>query len=330
MRALVTGGGGFLGKAIVRKLLVCGEDIRSFSRGYYKELNALGVEHIQGDLADYEAVCKAVKGCDIVFHVGAKAGIWGKYKDFYHANVTGTENVINACRKENVFSLVFTSSPSVIFDKYDVNGGNETIPYPKKYLANYPRTKALAEQKVIAANGPDLATVSLRPHLIWGPGDNHLIPAIISQARSGRLRMVGNGNNLVDTVYIDNAAQAHIQAARALMSGLPVAGNPYFITQGKPIKAIDMINHILDAADLPPVNSFINPTLAYCAGAFLETLYGIIPLPGMPFVTRFLALELSRNHWFSIEAARRDFGYCPQVTMKEGLSRLREHFSISG
>ncbi len=329
MKALVTGGGGFLGKVIIRQLIDHGYEPRSLARGYYKELAELGVEQIQGDLADRKDVGRAVKECALVFHAGAKAGIWGKYRDFYATNVTGTENVIEACLQEQVLYLVYTSSPSVVFDRHDIEGSDESLPYPEKYLAHYPRTKAIAEQKVLAANGAAMATVALRPHLIWGPGDNHLIPAIIAQARAGRLRMVGSGDNLVDTVYVDNAALAHLQAAEALIAGAPVAGKTYFITQDEPVKIIDMVNSILEAAGLRKVSSFINPAFAYYAGSLLELIYSLLPIPGQPMLTRFLALELSHHHWFSIEAAKKDFNYKPLVRTEEGLRLLKESFSVS-
>lgn len=328
MKALVTGGGGFLGKVIIRQLIDHGYEPRSLARGYYKELAELGVEQIQGDLADRKDVGRAVKECALVFHAGAKAGIWGKYRDFYATNVTGTENVIEACLQEQVLYLVYTSSPSVVFDRHDIEGSDESLPYPEKYLAHYPRTKAIAEQKVLAANGAAMATVALRPHLIWGPGDNHLIPAIIAQARAGRLRMVGSGDNLVDTVYVDNAALAHLQAAEALIAGAPVAGKAYFITQDEPVKIIDMVNSILEAAGLERISSFINPVCAYYVGAILELIYRLLPIPGQPLLTRFLVLELSRHHWFSIEAAKNDFKYVPTISTEEGLRRLEEYFTM--
>src|SRR5438105_1104494 len=223
MRALVTGGGGFLGGAIVRLLRDRGDDVRSFSRQCYPALDGLDVEQIQGDVADAAAVDRAVAGCDVVFHVAAKAGVWGPTDEYYRANVVGTENVITACRKHGVRRLVFTSSPSVVTTGHDIAGGDESLPYPKHYLADYPRTKAAAERLVLAANGPNLATVALRPHIIWGPGDNHLIPRLIEGARAGKLRQVGDGTNRTDVTYVENAATAHLLAAERLRPGSPVA-----------------------------------------------------------------------------------------------------------
>jgi nucleoside-diphosphate-sugar epimerase len=330
MRALVTGGGGFLGKAIATRLKESGTDVRSLTRGDYPELQSLGVETLRGDVADADAVRNAAAGCDIIFHVAAKAGVWGPYDDYHRANVTGTENVLSACFQENVPRLVYTSSPSVVFDGHDEAGTDETTPYPAKYLTSYPLTKAIAERSVLAANGKrlpnggELSTVALRPHLIWGPGDNHLVPRLIERGRSGKLRRVGSGANLVDTVYIDNAAQAHLLAGQRLRPGSAVSGKAYFITNGEPVPLWGLIDRMLGCAGLPPVKRRVSARFAFVAGAILEFLYWGLGRTDEPPMTRFVAKQLSTAHWFNIDAAKRDFGYQPQVTIDEGLKRLAE------
>lgn len=328
MKALVTGGGGFLGGVIARMLRERGEQVRSFSRGAHPGLAGLGVEQIQGDLSDLDRLIQAAEGCDIVFHVAAKAGIWGSYEEFYDANVTGTLNVLNACRTHGISRLVYTSSPSVVFDGRDVEGGDESLPYPARYQAHYPKTKALAEQIVLNANAADLATVSLRPHLIWGPGDNHLVPRIIARGRAGKLRRIGSRPCLVDTVYVDNAAQAHLLAADRLLPGSAIAGKAYFISNGEPLPLWEMVNRILAAAGLPPETRTISPGLASAAGAVCEGVWKLLRLSGEPPMTRFVAKELSTAHWFTIDAARRDLGYQPQVLIDEGLERLRQWLAV--
>lgn len=323
MKALVTGGGGFLGFVIAGMLREQGDEVISLSRASYPALDALGVEQVRGDLADPDAVLRAATGCDCVFHVAAKAGIWGKYRDFYRTNVEGTGNILSACRVHGIPRLVYTSSPSVVFDGSDVAGGDESLPYPAHYEAHYPRTKALAEQLVLRANAPDLATVALRPHLIWGPGDNHLVPRIVAKARAGRLRRIGTRPCLVDTVYVDNAARAHLDACARLAPGSPVAGRAYFISNGEPLPLWDMVDRILDAAQLPPVTRSISPPMALAIGQVCEWLWKALPMPGEPPMTRFVARELATAHWFDIEAARRDLGYTPTVSIAEGLERLR-------
>jgi nucleoside-diphosphate-sugar epimerase len=323
MRVLVTGGGGFLGSAIARRLRARGDTVRSFARGWYHTLDEIGVEQIQGDVGDKPAVLRAVEGCDLVFHVAAKAGLWGKYPDYYRTNVLGTAHVLAGCRKHGVTRLVYTSSPSVVFNGKDMEGVDENAPYPDRFDAHYPCTKAQAEQLVTLANTARLATVSLRPHLIWGPGDNHLIPRILKRARSGRLRKIGSTNKLIDSIYIDNAAEAHLLAGDRLSPGGAIAGKVYFVSNGEPWPIWDLINAILACAGLPPVKRRIPARLARGMGWLFEAVYGLCRIQREPPLTRFLAKELSTAHWFDLSNARRDLGYSPLVTIREGLERLR-------
>lgn len=326
MIALVTGGGGFLGAAIVRRLRERGDTVHSLSRGHYSTLDVLGVTQHQGDLADPIAVSRAAAGCDIVFHVAAKAGVGGRYRDYHRANVLGTDNILAACRHHGIARLVYTSSPSVVFTGRDMADVDESVPYPSHYEAAYPKTKAIAERMVLRANGPLLATVALRPHLIWGPGDNHLIPRILARARAGRLRRVGTKAKLIDSVYIDDAADAHLLAADRLAPASPIAGKAYFITQGEPVPLWDLVNRILHAAGLGPVTHSIPPSLAYAAGWVLETAFSVFRPHEEPPITRFVARELATAHWFDITASRRDLGYHPRVSLDEGLRRLAASF----
>jgi 2-alkyl-3-oxoalkanoate reductase len=321
MKALVTGGGGFLGGAVVRQLLARGNAVRSFTRSRNPWLDELGVEQSLGDLVDRDALAKAADGCEVVFHVAAKAGVWGRYADYHAVNVVGTENVIAACLAAGVGRLVHTSTPSVVYAG-PVENGDETLPYPKQFDAAYPETKAIAEKAVLAANGPDLATVALRPHLIWGPGDPHLIPRVLSRAKAGKLRRIGTGPVLVDVTYVDNAADAHVLAADRLKPGSPVAGKAYFITNGEPIDLWAFINRVLADAGLPPVTKHVSAWKARLAGRVLETVYRVLRLPGEPAMTKFVANQLSTPHWFDISAAKHDLGYEPRVSVEEGLKRL--------
>ncbi|MEQ8762582.1 MAG: NAD-dependent epimerase/dehydratase family protein [Planctomycetota bacterium] len=325
MRALVTGAGGFLGGAITRQLLERSDEVRSLARGAYPELEALGVETRRGSVADVDDVFEAAEGCDIVFHVAAKAGIWGPKVDYFRTNVVGTRNVLAVCQKLGIERLVYTSSPSVVFSGGDIEGRDESLPYPERYLAAYPETKARAEQEVLAANGPSLRTVALRPHLIWGPGDNHLVPRLIARAKAGQLRLVAGGRGRVDSVYIDDAARAHLLAADAIAAvDSPAAGQAYFISQGEPWTMRDLLNGILEAAGLPPESRSIPGPVAYFAGALMELSYRARGKTEEPRMTRFLAHQLARAHWFDITAARRDLGYEPSMSIHEGLERLRE------
>ena len=319
-KVLVTGGGGFLGSAIVKLLVKRGDEVYSFSRNDHDLLRTLGVSQIKGDVRDNLALEKACRGMKLVFHVAAKVGVWGEYTDFFDINVRGTKNVISSCKTCGVEGLIFTSSPSVVFNNQDMAGVNESTPYPIRYHSHYPKTKAIAEKAVRNAAFEGLKTITLRPHLIWGPEDSHLVPRILK--RSKRLKIVGHGNNLVDTVYIDNAAYAHILAANQLEKKPELSGNVYFISQDQPVRLWDMINDILKAGGLEPIKGSIPFKTAWFIGFILEGLYKLFSLSCEPPMTRFVANELARSHWFDIRAAKKDLGYEPLISTKQGLKRL--------
>lgn len=322
MRALVTGGGGFLGRYLVERLVARGERVRVLCRGDYPPLAALGAETVRGDIRDRDTVFSACRGCDVVYHSAAVSGIWGSWTWYHGINTIGTENVIAACQSAGVARLIYTSSPSVIYDGREHLGADERLPYPSQYLCHYPQTKALAERAVLAAHGRTLATIALRPHLIWGPRDNHLIPRLIDRARRGRLRQVGGGTNLVSVSYVENTAAAHLQAADRLGVDPAIGGRPYFINEPEPVRLWDWINALLGRAGLPPVSRRVSARLAYAAGSILEATSTMLGSEREPLMTRFLAQQLSSSHWYRIDAARAAFGYQPIVSVEEGLSRL--------
>jgi nucleoside-diphosphate-sugar epimerase len=323
MHALVTGAGGFLGRAITRQLLARGDRVRSLTRHQYPDLEALGVEGLQGDVQELADVKRACRGVDVVFHVAAVAGLWGTWHHFHGINTLGTKNIISGCIHGEVHRLVFTSSPSVTFAGRDQCGIDESAPYPTKWLCHYAHTKALAEQLVLQANAEHhLLTCALRPHLIWGPGDQHLIPRLLDRARQGKLRQVGDGKNLIDAVYIDNAAEAHLLAADRLAPGAALCGNAYFISNGEPVNCWEFINQILGLSGVPPIQRRISYGAAYAAGAALEGIWTLLGRTDEPRMTRFLAAQLATSHYYNIDAARRDLGYEPRISMAEGLRRL--------
>ena len=318
--ALVTGGGGFLGQAIIKQLLEKQITVTSFSRNIYPELEALNVRQIQGDISDADAVSNNCRDMDVVFHTAAKAGVWGPYEDYHRTNVIGTQNIIEACKRHHVGRLVHCSSASVIYNGNDMEGLDETTPYPETYFTHYPKTKAMAEKMVVSAAGPDLRTIILRPHLIWGPGDNHLVPRILQRAK--RLIQVGDGKNIADTIYIDNAAQAHILAADKLIDHPELSGKIYFISQDDKVPVWEMINNILIAGGKSPLKRKIPAYVAYGLGAVMEAIYRLFNIQSEPQMTRFVAKELSTSHWYDISAAKKDLGYSPTVTTAKGLEQL--------
>ncbi len=364
MSTLVTGGTGFLGRHLVERLLASGRIVTVLARTPAPDLEARGVRFIRAALDDATAVRAACARMETVFHVAAKVGVWGRYDDFFRANVLGTRAVIAGCREHGVRRLVYTSTPSVVYNGRDLAGADESLPLTTDCPSPYPLTKAQAEREVLAASGPELLTVALRPHLIWGPGDPHLVPRLLARARAGRLRIVGAGKNRVDLVHVENAVDAHLLAEQALAretaaSGnvqhstsniqpsaslapprdgiahldversmlnversTPIAGRPFFITNGEPVVLWDWINGLLHALGEPPVRKRVPLPAATALGALCEGAWRLLPLRGDPPMTRFVAAELAKDHWFSIAAARRDLGYSPRISMAAGMAEL--------
>ena len=333
---LVTGGTGFLGGRLVARLVAAGRSVRVFGRTPAPDLEQRGVRFIRGSVDDAEAVRTACAEVDTVFHVAAKVGVWGRYEDFYRTNVLGTRAILDGCRVHGVRRLVYTSTPSVVYNGRDLANADESLPLTTDCPSAYPLTKALAEREVLAANSPTFATMALRPHLIWGVGDPHLVPRVLERARAGRLRVVGSGCNRVDMVHVENAVDAHLLAERALLGGVapsqrsdgrgvqspPASGRAYFITNGEPVVLWEWINALLAGVGEKPISKRISLPAASVIGAACEVAWRVLPLRGEPPMTRFVAAELAKDHWFNLSAARRDLGYEPQISMAQGTAEL--------
>ncbi len=328
MNVLVTGGGGFIGMALIKRLNADGHKVISYSRREYPLHWALGINSIQADITNLERLEEACKDMDIVFHLAAKVGIWGKYDEYYATNVTGTSNVIEASRRQGVKGIVFTSASSVVFNGSDLEGIDESYPYPERHGSHYARTKAMAEKLIIGANSDHLKTISLRPHLVWGPYDSHLIPGILRRASSGRLRRIGNKEHFIDTTYIDNMVDSLILAAKALESNSEAAGRNFFITNGEPARVYDFVNSIIQIAGHGPVQKKIPERVAMFAAGFAEWAHKFFGIQSEPFMTRFAIRELCTNHWFDISNAKEILGYEPRVSYAEGFKHLKEYLKI--
>ena len=324
MRILVTGGGGFLGSAICRQLAAAGHEVLAFQRSPAPELEPLGIRCVEGDIADRSAVGAAAAGCDAVVHTAGKAGIWGDAADYLRINVDGTANVIRACRKHGIGILVHTSSPSIVHSGGDMDGGDESVPVAEHFTAPYPASKAAAEKLVLAASDADLRTVALRPHLIWGPDDPHFLPRLVQKARRGSLALPGP-DKLVDTIFVDNAAQAHVQALDELAAAGRCTGKPYFVTNNEPLPQGEIITRLLAAVGMEVKIRAVPVGLAKVAGTVCEFGWRALRVQSEPPVTRFAVEQLATAHWFDTRAAERDFGYRPRITIAEGLERLRAH-----
>ena len=328
-RAVVTGGGGFVGKAVVKLLISQGVETAVVGRNNYPELTELGVTVLKGDIRDRDFLVRAFRGYDTVFHVAAKAGVWGGWDEYYSINVTGTRHVIDACQENSITTLVYTSTPSVVFAG-EMHGADESLPYASKFLCNYAHTKAMAEKMVLDADCEGLMTTAIRPHLVWGPGDTNLIPRLLARGKKKLLKIVGDGRNRVDISYIDNVASAHVLAAENLKTDRTARGKAYFISQGEPVYLWEWINGLFETLDIPVVSKRVGFRKAYLAGLLLEMIYSSFRITKEPLMTRFLAEQLAKSHWFSIKSAETDFGYRPLVSTSDGVKRMVEWIQKTG
>ncbi len=337
---LVTGGTGFLGRRIVERLLAAGRPVTVLGRTPAPDLEKRGVRFIRASLDDAAAVTAACAGIETVFHTAARVGVWGRYDDFYRTNVLGTRALLAGCRAHGVRAFVHTSTPSVVYNGRDLANADESLPLTTSCPSPYPLTKAIAEREVLAANCPTLRTVALRPHLIWGVGDPHLVPRVLTAARAGRLRIIGSGQNKVDMVHVENATDAHLLAENALLSVSqpsslssqlpPASGRAYFITNDEPIVLWDWVNALLTALGEPPITRRLSLPAASTIGAVCETLWRVLPVRTEPPMTRFIAAELAKDHWFNLTAAKRDLGYQPRIPMAAGTAELIGHLRQLG
>ena len=321
MNILVTGGGGFLGSAICRQLADLGHRVLAYQRHPAAHLDDCGVESVTGDIGDPDRLAAAARDCDAIVHTAAKAGIWGDPDEYRRINVEGTRNVIDACRDAGIRALVHTSSPSIVHTGEDIDGGDESLPIARHFSAPYPETKAAAEQDVLAADGADLRTCALRPHLIWGPGDPHILPRLVAKARGGRLALPAP-HKIIDTVFVDNAALAHVKALQELAGRARCAGKAYFVTNNEPLPQGEIIRRLLAALGVDVRIRAVPAGVALAAGAVAEWTWRSFRLRGEPPVTRFSVEQLATSHWFETSAAVRDFGYLPTVSIEEGLAIL--------
>lgn len=328
MKHLVTGGGGFLGLAIVRALRARGDEVVSYSRSRHAEVEALGARCVAGDLCDAAALRRAMDGCDSVFHAAAKAGVWGARDEYARVNIDGTAAVVEAARAACVPRLVHTSSPSVCFDGAGHVRASNDLPLAQSFLAHYPWSKAQAERIALQADGAMLSVVALRPHLIFGRGDPHLLPRVAARARAGRLVAVGDRMNRVSLCHVANAAHAHLAAMDALRPGAACAGKAYFVAQEEDVLLWEWLDSLCAALGWRKSRGPLPASAARTLGAALEGAWALLHLRGEPPLTRFTALQLSLSHSYDMAPARRDFGYVEQVDLaqatRESVDWLRE------
>lgn len=323
MKVLVTGAGGFLGSHLVRALRARNIEVHTLGRNHYPRIEMEGVTQFKGDIRNREDIEAAIKDCEGVFHVAGKVGIWGRSSDFESINIDGTKNIIEVMKKRGIKKLVLTSSPSVAFGRDDLTGVDESTPYPSAYIADYPRTKSMAEKYALAAASDDFHVIGLRPHLIYGKEDLNLLPRVLARAREGKLRIIGSGKNKVDITHIDNAVHAHLCAWDALCKGPLVNGKSYFVANEKPVELWGFINKVLEINKIPTVHKRVPLWFTYLLAAFFEKAYKLMDkYDSEPPLTRFSVLQMAKSHYFGHKAAEQEIGYHPIVSFEESLKDL--------
>ncbi|MGB3257359.1 MAG: NAD-dependent epimerase/dehydratase family protein [Ornithinimicrobium sp.] len=328
MRVLVTGASGMLGRAVADRLARRGDEVTVMQR------RTAGGRHTEalGDITDPAAVHTAVAGSEAIVHLAAKVDVVGRWSDYAATNVDGTAHVIDAARAHGVRTLVHVSSPSVAHSGQSIVGEGAG-PADPSVRGHYARSKAMAEQLALAAHGQGLAVTAVRPHLVWGPGDTQLVGRIVDRARSGRLAMVGSGAALVDTTFVDNAADAIVAALDRIDDA---GGQPLVVTNGEPRPIGELVADICRACGAPPPRWHVPYPLAWGLGGLVEAVTTASHrLPGVPSITqppltRFLAGQLATAHWFDQRHTRDVLGWSPGVSIEQGLDTLRAHSSQAG
>jgi nucleoside-diphosphate-sugar epimerase len=323
MNVFMTGGSGFLGHHMAKALKGLGHEVTNYGRRICPKLENLGIVQVQGDLSslkDHQKLDQALKGQDICFHIASKVAMWGHWQDFHNINVVGTQNLVKACKRQHVSRFIYTSTPSVVFQSSSIHG-DESLPYAKNSYSLYAKSKIQAESFVLSQKSNDFHVTSLRPHMIFGPGDQNIIPGLLKAADQKRLKIIGSGDNLVDVTYVTNVVDAHLCAfSKIVEAPHTISGEAFFIGQG-PVKLWDFINDVLVLYDKRPIKKKVPFSVAFSVGALFELFYKILGIFNHdPQMTRFVALQLSKDHYYNHDKAKRLLGWQPKVTLQQALT----------
>ena len=322
----MTGTGSLLLGGVASELLRRGDEVVCLQRRPAAFMGHQNAHEVLADICNTDAVALAAKGCDAIIHGAARVGVVGSQKEFYDTNVLGTENILRAAEQQSISRLVFVSTPSVAHTGASLVGapaGQAEIGRSRSY---YAESKAIAERTVLNARNSQLAVVAIRPHLVWGPGDTQLVGRIVERAKSGRLAVVGTGNALVDSTYIDNAISAHIAALDALHIGSACDGKAYVVSNGEPRTVNELMRSMCESAGVPFEPRHLSLTLGIRLGSLVERLWPLMQSSEPP-ITRFIAEQLGTAHWFDQRVVHNDLKWAPSVTLDEGFKQLTQWFA---
>jgi nucleoside-diphosphate-sugar epimerase len=326
VKVLVTGTGSLLLGGVASELLRRGDEVVCLQRRPAAFMGHQNAHEVLADICNSDAVALAAKGCDAIIHGAARVGVVGSQKEFYDTNVHGTENILRAAEQQSISRLVFVSTPSVAHTGDSLVGAPASQAEIGRSRSYYAESKAIAERTVLNARNSQLAVVAIRPHLVWGPGDTQLVGRIVERAKSGRLAVVGTGNALVDSTYIDNAISAHIAALDALHIGSSCDGKAYVVSNGEPRTVNELMRSMCESAGVPFEPRHLSLTLGIRLGSLVERLWPLMQSSEPP-ITRFIAEQLGTAHWFDQRVVHNDLKWAPSVTLDEGFKQLTQWFA---
>jgi nucleoside-diphosphate-sugar epimerase len=322
-RVFVTGGSGFVGRNLIPALIAQGHSVRALARsdGAASAVAQLGAEPVHCDLADADALAAGMAGCASAFHVAARTNDWGRYEDAYRANVVGTEQTLAAARAAGVARFIHVSTESVLVgvDTPPLVNVDETRPRAQHPLGLYALTKGLAEERVLTANTPEMATVIVRPRLIWGAGDTTVLSPLLAAVRSGAFVWFGGGRVLTSTCHVTNVCEGLLLAAER-----GHGGEIYFVTDGEPIEFRAFLTALLRTQGVAPGARSIPVWLARAAAGGAEGVWRLLRLRRELPLTRFRVRIIGEEVTVNDAKARRELGYVGRVARAEGLAAMAQ------
>jgi nucleoside-diphosphate-sugar epimerase len=315
----VTGGSGFIGGALIERLVAEGRPVRALARSdsAAAKVEALGAEAVRGELGDRDSLAAGAADCTTAFHLAAHLGEWGPWEDFERGNVEGTRNALSACAEAGVRRFVHCGTEAVLMAGEPLVHVDETAPLRPDSPAPYPATKAKAEQAVREASRDGFETVAMRPRFVWGKGDTALLPELVKTVEAGKFAWVGGGLNVTDTAHVDNVVEGLVLCAER---GRP--GEAYFVTDGKPVVFRDFVTAMLETQGVEPPDRSLPAWTAAPLARVAETAWKLLPLSGDPPMTRFRSWLLTQECTIEIGKAREQLGYRPLVSHEEGLEEM--------